>query len=218
MRETYNYKRRMILATDDDERNEALKALIEFQRSDFSEILEAMEGLPVTVRLLDPPLHEFLPTLQNELEALAGVVGKSVEHVKARAAELHEFNPMLGHRGCRLGITTPDVTRMQVRALFEAICTLRKAGRDANLEVMVPLVGHPAELRNQKEIVHAVANEVMSEMGVQVPVIVGTMIEVPRACIEAGKIAKEADFFSFGTNDLTQVFYFIMCFLSFHAC
>ncbi len=197
--------RRMILADDEQERQRALDALLPFQRDDFTGILSAMAGYPVTIRLLDPPLHEFLPNEPKQQEELAKLIGVPVEKVRARVNELHEMNPMLGHRGCRLGITQPAITQMQARAIFEAACALKKQGVDVHPEVMVPLVGTAAELSNQKRLVEAVAKEVIAETGVEVPIVIGTMIEVPRAALTAGLIAKEAEFFSFGTNDLTQM-------------
>jgi pyruvate,orthophosphate dikinase len=200
-----SHMRRMILAEDDGERSRALESLISFQRQDFSDLFRVMNGLPVTIRVLDPPLHEFLPTEPAQLNELAKLVGMPVEHVVARVSALKEVNPMLGHRGCRLGITTPDVTAMQARAIFEAACGLKKEGLDVHPEVMVPLVGSASELKNQREIIERVARQVMSEMGVELPLNVGTMIEVPRGALTAGQIAEEAAFFSFGTNDLTQM-------------
>jgi pyruvate,orthophosphate dikinase len=199
------HMRRMILADNEDERAEALRTLISFQREDFSELFKVMAGRPVTVRMLDPPLHEFLPTKHTDLVDLATLIGMTVEQVTGRIAALREVNPMLGHRGCRLGITWPDVTRMQVRAVFEAACSLKKAGVDVRPELMVPLVGASTELQNQREVVEATAKAVMEEMGVQFPLKIGTMIEVPRAALTAGEIAEHAQFFSFGTNDLTQM-------------
>ena len=163
-----------------------------------------MDGKPVIVRLLDPPLHEFLPREEDDIREVAELTGKTPEEIKRLAAELHEFNPMLGHRGCRLGITFPEIYKMQVRALFEAACELKKEGKDPKPEVMIPLVGIPEELEYTKRDAVEVAEEVMKEQGVQVDYMVGTMIEVPRACVVAGDIAQHAEFFSFGTNDLTQ--------------
>ena len=198
--------RQMIFARDGDEEQRALDRLLPFQKADFKGLFAAMEGLPVTVRLLDPPLHEFLPHDDETLVQLAKSMGLDEETVRARRDQLQELNPMLGHRGCRLGISHPAVTRMQARAILEAVAELRRDGVDARAEIMVPLVGHPAELANQKQIVLEVAESVRQEMGLDdLPFLVGTMIEVPRAALVAGEIAAEAEFFSFGTNDLTQM-------------
>ncbi len=197
--------REMILSDDVEGRKNALAKLLPMQREDFYGILKAMEGYGVTIRLLDPPLHEFVPHEEESQRAMAAEMGISVDAVKAKVNSLHEFNPMLGHRGCRLGITYPEITEMQARAIFEAACQLTKEGVDARPEVMVPLVGIVKELVSQKEIIVATANKVMAETGVKVNYSVGTMIEVPRAAVTADEIAKEAEFFSFGTNDLTQM-------------
>jgi pyruvate,orthophosphate dikinase len=175
------------------------------QRDDFYGILKAMEGYGVTIRLLDPPLHEFVPQDEESQWEMAREMGISIDAVKAKVDSLHELNPMLGHRGCRLGISFPEITQMQARAIFEAACRLVEEGVDARPEIMVPLVGTVNELAAQKEIIVAAAEEVMAETGVKVDYLVGTMIEVPRAAITADEIAKEAAFFSFGTNDLTQM-------------
>jgi pyruvate,orthophosphate dikinase len=197
--------REMILADNLEGRKIALAKLLPMQREDFYGILKAMEGYGVTIRLLDPPLHEFVPHEEESQREMANEMGISVEAVKSKVNALHEFNPMLGHRGCRLGITYPEITEMQARAIFEAACQLTKEGVDARPEVMVPLVGTVKELASQKEIIVATAKKVMEETGVKVDYSVGTMIEVPRAAITADEIAKEAAFFSFGTNDLTQM-------------
>ncbi|HEX9733036.1 MAG TPA: pyruvate, phosphate dikinase [Thermoanaerobaculia bacterium] len=198
--------REMILADSDEERERALAKLLPYQKADFKGIFEAMAGLPVTVRLLDPPLHEFMPHDGEQIRELAAAMGKSEDAVRARLEQLKEANPMLGHRGCRLGISFPAITRMQARAILEAVAELRKDGVDARAEIMVPLVGHPEELRHQKRIILEVAEAVKAETGVgELPFLVGTMIEVPRAALVAGEIAAEAEFFSFGTNDLTQM-------------
>ncbi len=197
--------REMILAPTYGGRKKALDKLLPIQREDFYGIFKAMEGLGVTIRLLDPPLHEFLPQDIETQKEMAKELGVTVDDVKAKVEELHEFNPMLGHRGCRLGITFPEITEMQSRAIFEAACQLVKEGIDVKPEVMVPLVGHVNELIMQKEIIIKTAEVVMKEMGVTVQYMVGTMIEVPRAAVTADEIAKVAEFFSFGTNDLTQM-------------
>jgi pyruvate,orthophosphate dikinase len=197
--------REMILADNLEGRKIALAKLLPMQREDFYGILKAMEGYGVTIRLLDPPLHEFVPHEEESQREMAYEMGISVEAVKSKVNALHEFNPMLGHRGCRLGITYPEITEMQARAIFEAACQLTKEGVDARPEVMVPLVGTVKELTSQKEIIVATAKKVMEETGVKVDYSVGTMIEVPRAAVTADEIAKEAAFFSFGTNDLTQM-------------
>ncbi len=198
--------REMILADTPEERARALDKLLPFQKEDFKGIFRAMEGLPVTVRLLDPPLHEFVPHEDRQIEELARVMGKDPDAVRARVEQLREMNPMLGHRGCRLGISYPEITRMQARAILEAAAELRKEGVDARPEIMVPLVGHVKELEDQKRIILEVAEEVKRSTGVDdLPFLVGTMIEVPRAALTADQVAREAEFFSFGTNDLTQM-------------
>jgi len=197
--------REMILADTYEGRKKALDKLLPMQREDFYGIFKAMEGFGVTIRLLDPPLHEFLPHDLESQKEMAKELGITVDDVKAKVEELHEFNPMLGHRGCRLGITYPEITEMQARAIFEAACQLVKEGVDVKPEVMVPLVGHVKELIMQKDIIVKTAEAVMKEMGVKVDYMVGTMIEVPRAAVTADEIAKVAEFFSFGTNDLTQM-------------
>ncbi|MCR9011738.1 MULTISPECIES: pyruvate, phosphate dikinase [Gabonibacter] len=197
--------REMILADDENGRRAALEKLLPMQRGDFEGIFEAMDGLGVTVRLLDPPLHEFTP---NELEAqieMAKEMGITAEEVKQKVDALHEFNPMLGHRGCRLGNTYPEITEMQARAIIEAACNLKLKGLDPRPEIMVPLVGDVKELKLQADIIRKVADLVFIEKGVKVEYLIGTMIEIPRAAITADLIAQEADFFSFGTNDLTQM-------------
>ena len=196
--------RQLILARDDAARRTAVMKLLPFQRKDFEGILEAMQGLPVTIRLLDPPLHEFMPQTEEQIAELAGQIGVSVEDIKARIAQLHELNPMLGHRGCRLGTTYPMVTEMQARAVFEATASLTKRGIKTLPEVMIPLVGTKAEFVNQEKIVRSVADAVKKETGVNFEYLVGTMIELPRAALVADEIAETAEFFSFGTNDLTQ--------------
>ena len=197
--------RQMILADDEAGRRKALAKLLPEQRSDFQSIFEVMAGLPVTIRLLDPPLHEFLPHADAEFADLAQVTGLGVEHLKRRAGELHEFNPMLGHRGCRLGITFPEIYEMQARAIFEAACDVADKSGDAPIpEVMIPLVATRKELEILRALIDRVALEVFAEKGRTLEYLVGTMIELPRAALMAGEIAEEAKFFSFGTNDLTQ--------------
>ena len=197
--------REMILASTVAGREKALAKLLPYQRADFEGIFEAMEGYGVTVRLLDPPLHEFVPHQQATQKELAEDMGITIEAVKLKIAELDEFNPMLGHRGCRLGITYPEITAMQARAIIEAAINLKKKGIDARPEIMVPLVGTIAELRNQAAIIRETAEKVFKEKGDRIEYLLGTMIEIPRAAITADHIAQEADFFSFGTNDLTQM-------------
>jgi len=197
--------RAMILADDEAGRRAALARLLPEQRSDFTEIFRAMAGLPCTIRLLDPPLHEFLPTGDAEFADLAEGLGVGEEHLRRRAAELHEFNPMLGHRGCRLGITFPEIYEMQARAIFEAALIVTGEGGDAVVpEIMIPLVATKRELEILRTLVDRVAGEVFAEAGRSLEYLVGTMIELPRAALMAGEIAEEARFFSFGTNDLTQ--------------
>jgi pyruvate,orthophosphate dikinase len=196
--------REMIMATDTATREKALAKMLPHQRKDFAGLFKAMAGRPVTIRLLDPPLHEFLPQNKQGQEEMAKVLGKSVEEVARRVEELHEANPMLGHRGCRLGIVYPEITAMQARAIFEAAVAVQKEGVKVVPEVMIPLVGFKKELANQEKIVRQMADKVFAEMGTKVEYLVGTMIELPRACVAADQIAKDAEFFSFGTNDLTQ--------------
>ncbi|MCX7632182.1 MAG: pyruvate, phosphate dikinase, partial [Turneriella sp.] len=197
--------REMILATTREERERALAKLLPYQREDFKGIFSVMEGLPVTVRLLDPPLHEFLPNEEEQIVELAQSLGKTVHEVERKIAELREFNPMLGHRGCRLGITYPEITAMQTRAIIEAAAELIQEGKKVYPEIMVPLVGHHKELEHQARVIHEVAGLVQKEKKVKVEYSLGTMIEVPRAAITADEIAAHAEFFSFGTNDLTQM-------------
>ncbi len=205
--ERLQYIRAMIMANDETERREALDHLLPFQRDDFEGILEAMAGLTVTIRLLDPPLHEFIPGTEAEIRELARDLGKDPDSMVERAAALHESNPMLGHRGCRLGVTYPEVYEMQARAIIEAACALVKRGIDARPDIMIPLVGEPRELSLLRELVERVVKETMRKKGVEVNYHIGTMIEIPRACVVADEVAEHADFFSFGTNDLTQMTY-----------
>jgi len=196
--------RQMILADDEATRRKALKKLLPYQRRDFEGIFKALEGKPATIRLLDPPLHEFLPHDLNAQRDLAKKLGVSLASIKKRVEYLHEFNPMLGHRGCRLGISYPEVTEMQAQAIFEAAILAKKKGIEVNPELMVPLVGFPRELELQVEVIHETAKKVFAAKGEKVKYLVGTMIEIPRAALVADEIAKTAQFFSFGTNDLTQ--------------
>ena len=196
--------REMILATTEKARRAALAKLLPFQREDFTGIFKTLKGFPATIRLLDPPLHEFLPHTKEQQLDLSKKIGISVEKIIQRVAELHEFNPMLGHRGCRLGIAYPEITEMQARAIFEAAADVAKKKIPVKPEVMIPLVGFKKEFDLQAEIVHRVAAEVMAEKKIKFDYLVGTMIEVPRGAITADEIAQTAQFFSFGTNDLTQ--------------
>ena len=196
--------REMILAEDKAARVKALAKLLPYQRQDFAGIFQALDGLPATIRFLDPPLHEFLPHDRDQQVDLAGKLGVPVEGIRRRVHELHEFNPMLGHRGCRLGISFPEISEMQARAVFEAAAEVQKKGKKVRPEIMIPLVGFPRELQLQIEIVHRVAAEVAKEKKTKFNYLVGTMIEIPRAALVADEIAKDAEFFSFGTNDLTQ--------------
>lgn len=197
--------REMIFASDIEGRKKALDKIRPMQQSDFEGIFKEMEGLPVTVRLLDPPLHEFLPHTDEEYEELSNRIGIPVDELQMKGKQLKEANPMLGHRGCRLGIVHPEITEMQVRAIFTAAANLIKKGVKVYPEVMVPLVGHKAELDDQEIIIRRVADEVQKEQNVKIEYKVGTMIEVPRAALTADEIAQTAEFFSFGTNDLTQM-------------
>lgn len=197
--------RAMILANTPEERRKALEQLLPMQRGDFKGLFRAMGGYPVTVRFLDPPLHEFLPHGEEEVAHLAEVLGLSLTAIKRRIKALREMNPMLGHRGCRLGITHPEITEMQTRAVLEAAAQLQAEGVQVEPEIMIPLVGTLNEFQNQKAVIMRVASQIEEELGLKVSFKVGTMIEVPRAAIMAGQLATEAEFFSFGTNDLTQL-------------
>ncbi|MBI3850787.1 MAG: pyruvate, phosphate dikinase [Verrucomicrobia bacterium] len=196
--------REMILSEKTDDRKAALAKLLPYQREDFIGMFEALNGLPATIRFLDPPLHEFLPHDHGAQNLLAQKLGLNVDKISKRVHDLHEFNPMLGHRGCRLGIVYPEISEMQARAVFEAAAEVRKKGIKVKPEIMIPLVGFPKELQVQLEIVHRVAAEVAKEKKAKFNYLVGTMIEIPRAALIADEIAKDAQFFSFGTNDLTQ--------------
>ena len=196
--------RKMILAGDKEERQVALDELLPYQRGDFKGILRAMSGFPVTIRLLDPPLHEFLPQQEDEISDLAESLDISVSEVERRVHGLSEVNPMLGHRGVRLAVTYPEIYSMQTRAIVEATAELISEGIDAQPEIMIPLVGIGAELEQLRALVQRKISEVLSEYKISPEISVGTMMEVPRACIAASEIARFADFFSFGTNDLTQ--------------
>jgi pyruvate,orthophosphate dikinase len=209
------HMRTMILANNEKDRRAALKKLLPMQRADFVGLFKAMESLPVTIRLLDPPLHEFLPKREDLLVQIARLEEskpkspklKELRTLLARVEELHEMNPMLGLRGCRLGITFPEITEMQARAIIEAAVQVKSKGGDPHVEIMIPLIGSIEEMRNQSAIVRRIADEVFAEKKAKVDYMVGTMIELPRAALTADQIAEEAEFFSFGTNDLTQTTY-----------
>mgnify|MGYP001461798680 FL=1 len=199
--------RKMILANNEADRRSAVMELLPYQKQDFIGILKAMEGLPVTIRLLDPPLHEFMTLTHEQIQELAEHMGLEKSAVERRINGLHELNPMLGHRGCRLGIAYPEITEMQARAILEAATELTRDGFSVFPEIMIPLVGTVTEFVNQEKIVRAVAKDILNESGVEFDYLVGTMIELPRACLTADEIAEHAEFFSFGTNDLTQTTY-----------
>ncbi len=196
--------RQMILAETIPEREKALAKLLPYQRGDFEEIFRVMKGLPVIIRLLDPPLHEFVPHKEEEFASVASAAGVSVAKLKAKCNALHEFNPMLGHRGCRLGVTFPEITAMQARAILEAALNVEAEGSKVNVEIMIPVVAFKAELDTLKEVITKVAEDIKKERGKLPHYKVGTMIELPRAALRAGELAETAEFFSFGTNDLTQ--------------
>ena len=197
--------RQMITAETKEQREAALAKILPMQQDDFEKIFEAMEGRSVTIRYLDPPLHEFLPHTDEEIKPLAESLGMTFEALKARIESLKEFNPMMGHRGCRLAITYPEIAEMQTRAVIQAAINVNKKGMNVVPEIMIPLVGDENELKYVKNIVTKVADEIIANEKVELPYHVGTMIEIPRAALTADKIAKEAEFFSFGTNDLTQM-------------
>ena len=201
--------REMICADTVEEREAALDKILPYQQGDFEALYEALEGNPVTIRFLDPPLHEFVPTEEADIKALADAQGKTVEEIKAIITSLHEFNPMMGHRGCRLAVTYPEIAKMQTRAVIRAAINVQKAHADWTVkpEIMIPLTGEVKELKYVKDVVVATADEEIANAGVKLAYEVGTMIEIPRACLTADEIAKEADFFCFGTNDLTQMTY-----------
>jgi len=197
--------REMILADDEAGRKKALKKLLPLQRKDFTGIFKAMDGLPVTIRTLDPPLHEFLPQDEASQKEMAVQMKVTVDAIREKVQSLHELNPMLGHRGCRLGVTYPEITAMQVQAIMEAACNVAKSGVKVYPEIMIPLIGTKAELENQRQVAVETAEQVIEKTGIRVKYLVGTMIEIPRAALTADRIAEVAEFFSFGTNDLTQM-------------
>ena len=199
--------REMICADTVEERETALNKLTPMQQGDFEKLYEALEGNPVTIRFLDPPLHEFVPTTEEDIAALANAQGKTVADIKNIIESLHEFNPMMGHRGCRLTVTYPEIAKMQTRAVIRAAINVSKVHPDWNVvpEIMIPLVGELKEFNFVKKIVVATADEEIAKAGVNLKYEVGTMMEIPRACLTADEIAKEAEFFCFGTNDLTQM-------------
>jgi len=199
--------RKMILSDNEKDRRTSVMELLPFQKEDFKGILKAMEGKPVTIRLLDPPLHEFITLSDEQIIELASSIGIDESIVKQRITSLHELNPMLGHRGCRLGIAYPEITEMQARAILEATAELTNEGIKVFPEIMIPLVGTVTEYTDQEKIIREVAATIEKQNGITLKYLVGTMIELPRACLTADQIAEHAEFFSFGTNDLTQTTY-----------
>jgi pyruvate,orthophosphate dikinase len=200
--------RRMIMSDTKEEREAALSELMPYQKTDFIELFEVMNGLPVTIRLLDPPLHEFLPKEEKEFSELSRMTGKSMHELKEKTNSLHELNPMLGHRGCRLAVSYPEIAEMQTRAIIEAAVEVKKHhDYDVVPEIMIPLVVEQKEMHFIKDRIDRIAKEIIEKSGVNLQYKVGTMLEIPRACLMADEIAKEAEFFSFGTNDLTQMTY-----------
>jgi len=199
--------RQMITAETEEQREAALNKILPMQQGDFEELFRTMKGFPVTIRYLDPPLHEFLPHTDEEIRPLAEALGMTFESLKARIASLHEFNPMMGHRGCRLAVTYPEIARMQTKAVINAAINVNKEGMNVVPEIMIPLVGDIKELQYVKNIIVETADSIIKEAGVDLTYHVGTMIEIPRAALTADEIAKEAEFFSFGTNDLSQMTY-----------
>jgi len=197
----------MILSDSEGDRRDAVMGLLPFQKEDFKGILKAMEGKPVTIRLLDPPLHEFITLDNDQINELANNIGIDASIVSQRINSLHELNPMLGHRGCRLGIAYPEITEMQASAILEATAELTNEGVNVNPEIMIPLVGTVAEYIDQEKIIREVATKIEKQYSLTLKYMVGTMIELPRACLTADEIAEHAEFFSFGTNDLTQTTY-----------
>ena len=201
--------REMICSDTAEEREVALAKILPYQQGDFEALYEALEGLPVCIRFLDPPLHEFVPTTEEDIELLAKAQNKSVEDIKAIISSLHEFNPMMGHRGCRLAVTYPEIAKMQTQAVIRAAINVQKKHSDWTVkpEIMIPLVGDVKELKYVKKVVVETAEEEIKNAGVKLDYEVGTMIEIPRACLTADEIAANADFFCFGSNDLTQMTY-----------
>ena len=197
----------MICSDTVEEREAALEKILPMQQADFEGLYEAMEGMPVCIRFLDPPLHEFVPTTEEDIAALAASQGKTVQQIKDIIASLHEFNPMMGHRGCRLSVTYPEIAAMQTKAVIRAAINVKKAHPDWNLvpEIMIPLTGDVKELKYVKDVVVKTADAEIAASGIELTYEVGTMIEIPRACLLADEMAQEAEFFCFGTNDLTQM-------------